>query len=139
MSKLVINKGSKISNEQFLSILRENGGLFAKTARAISKKFKIKYSRQSVRDRAERHPEIMKDIAEENLDIAEEGFLSLMKSENEQVKLKACEIYLKCKAKHRGYVERQEITGADGDAIKTQLVSPERYKEPDEWQKQQKK
>ena len=25
--------------------------------------------------------------------------------------------YLKCKAKHRGYVERQEITGADGDAL----------------------
>ena len=107
----------KITDEQFLSLLRENGGLFARTARAIKKQFGIEYSRQAVRDRAGKFPEELMDIAEENLDIAEEGLLSIMRSSNEQTKLRAIELYLKTKGKKRGYVERQEVTGADGEKI----------------------
>jgi predicted transcriptional regulator len=99
----------KLSDEQFLSILRENGGLFARTARAIKKQFKIEYSRQAVRDRAENHPDEVLDIAEENLDIAEEGLLSIMRNANDQVRLRAIELYLKSKGKKRGYVEKQEF------------------------------
>lgn len=99
----------KISDEQFLSLLRENAGLFARTARAIKKQFKIEYSRQAVRDRAEKFPDELMDICEENLDIAEEGLHSLMRSGNEAVKLRAIELYLKTKGKKRGYIERQEI------------------------------
>ena len=33
----------KLSDEQFFAILRENGGLFARTSRAIKKEFKIDF------------------------------------------------------------------------------------------------
>jgi len=99
----------KISDEQFLSVLRENAGLYARTARAIEKQFGVEYSRQAVRYRAEKFPEELTDIAEENLDIAEEGLLSLMRKGSESVRLRAIEIYLKTKGKRRGYVERSEV------------------------------
>ena len=102
-------KGDKISDEQFLSILRENAGLFSRTARAIASHLKIKYSRQAVRDRAAKFPNEVADIEEENLDIAEEGLHSLVRSKNENIKLRAIELMLKTKGKKRGYVERQEM------------------------------
>ena len=110
-------KGDKISEQQFLSILRENAGLFSRTARAISKQFNLQYSRQAVRDRAIKHPKEIEDIEEENLDIAEEGLHSLVRSKNENIKLRAIELMLKTKGKKRGYIERQEITGKDGDRL----------------------
>ncbi len=79
------------------------------TARAIKKQFKVGYSRQAVRDRAEKFPEELLDIVEDNLDCAEEGLMTLMRSDNEQVRLKAIELYLKTKGKKRGYTERTEI------------------------------
>ena len=103
-----MNKGTKISEEEFLSILRENAGLFARTARAIEKQFGIKYSRQAVRDRAYNHLEELKDIKEENLDIAEEGLYTLMRSRNERIRLDSTKLYLKTQGKSRGYIERVE-------------------------------
>jgi len=109
LSKIVMNKGSKLSDEQFLSILRENSGLFAKTARAIREQFGIEYSRQAVRVRAGNHPEEVLDIAEENLDVAEDGLLTLLKSSNDNIRLRAIELLLKTKGKMRGYTEKTEL------------------------------
>lgn len=99
----------KISDEQFLSILRENCGLYARTARAITEQFGIPYTRQAVRAKAENFPAELADILEENLDVAEEGLMSLMKSDNETVRLKAIELYLKTQGKKRGYTEKTEV------------------------------
>jgi len=99
----------RISDKEFFTILRENAGLFSRTARAIKKQFKIDYSRQAVRDRALKQPEILEDIKEDNIDLAEEGLHSLMRSKNENIKLRSIEMYLKTQGKKRGYIEKQEI------------------------------
>ena len=96
----------KLSDSEFLKILRENAGIFARTSKAIEKKFGIKYSRQAVRERALKHPDELKDIEEENLDVAESGLHSLMRSKDERIKLKACLDYLKTKGRNRGYYEK---------------------------------
>ena len=98
----------KIADEQFFAILRENAGLFARTARAIETQFGIKYSRQAVHLRAQKHPDILADIDEENLDIAEEGLYSIMRSKSETVRLDAVKFYIKHKGRKRGYVEKTE-------------------------------
>ena len=104
-----MNKCKKISDEQFLSVLRENAGLFAQTAQAIEKQFGIKYTRQSVRSKAETFKDDLLDIYEQNLDVAEEGLLSLMNSKTDSVRLRALELYLKTKGKMRGYTEKTEL------------------------------
>jgi hypothetical protein len=98
----------KVSDKDFYAILRENAGLFARTARAIAAQFNIPYTRMAVKDRADKHPEIMDDIEQENLDIAEEGLNSLMRSKAENIRLDSVKFYLKTKGRKRGYVEKQE-------------------------------
>ena len=109
MKKIKKERVIKISDKNFFNILRENGGLYARTARAIERQLGITYTRQSVKERAEKHPEILNDIKEEVLDIAEEGLVSLMRSRNEPVKLDSTKFILKTKGKSRGYVETQNI------------------------------
>jgi len=108
-----------LSDEEFFSILRENAGLFARTAKAISETYGIEYSRQAARQRALMSPEILADIDDESLDLAEGGMNDLMKSLDEDVKFKSCQFVLKTKGKKRGYVERVEnaVTDNDGNNI----------------------
>ena len=112
----------RLTNKEFWSILRENAGLYARTARAIEKQFGMSYSRQAVKDRAEKNPEMLADILEENLDIAEEGLHSLMRSKTEKIRFNAIQLFLKTKGKNRGYSERNEITGKDGKDIVAQIT-----------------
>lgn len=52
---------------------------------------------------------------EKSLDVAEKSLMKQIRSGN----VTAIIFFLKTKGKHRGYIERQEITGADGaDLIK---------------------
>ena len=106
----------KIPDKQFFAILRENSGLYSRTAKAIKAEFDIDISRQAVRTRALSRPDILLDIDEQNIDIAEEGLYTLMKSKDERIRLRAIEIYLKTKGKTRGYTERQELQ-MSGDNI----------------------
>ena len=104
----------KVSDNEFWEILRENAGIYARTARAIEKQFNIQYSRQAVKERAEKDFERLNDIREQNFDVAEEGLMSLMRSKAERIKLDSIKFYLERKGKDRGYSQRQEVTGADG-------------------------
>jgi hypothetical protein len=110
-----------ISDKEFWAILRENAGIYARTARAISKAFSIEYTRDAVKKRAERYPERLQSIIDENLDIAEEGLHSLLRSKTENVRFRAVEFYLRTKGKSRGYVERSELTGKDGKNLLPEL------------------
>lgn len=116
-----MGKNRKISDKEFLAILRECAGLYARTARMIESEFGIKYSRQAVRARAEQFREELEDIEQQNIDIAEEGLHSLMRSKNERVRLRAIEMYLKTKGKKRGYIERQEVDHSGNVSIVEQL------------------
>lgn len=99
----------KIDDNRFFAILRECAGIYARTARAIEKETGEPYTRQAVKQRAEKRPDILADILDDNHDVAEEGLHSLMRSKNERIRLRAVEFYLKTKGKNRGYVERTEV------------------------------
>lgn len=101
-------KPKKVAENQFWAMLRKNAGLYARTARAIEKEFGVSISRQAVRERAEANPELLRDILEETVDIAEEGLHDLMRSGVPNVRLRAIELYLKSKGKTRGYYEKNE-------------------------------
>lgn len=109
MSRAKIKNAKKLSENEFWKILSENAGLFTRTVRAIENQFKITITRQSVRERALKQPERYKEILEQNIDIAEEGLHSLMRSKSETVRLKAVELFLKTQGKSRGYVEKQQV------------------------------
>ncbi len=112
----------KLSDKEFWTILRKNAGLFARTARAIEKEFGISYSRQAVRERAEKQPDLLADILEETVDIAEEGLHDLMRSSLPNIKLKAIELYLKSKGSHRGYHQKETVSHSGEVAVTVTFV-----------------
>lgn len=112
----------KLSDKEFWTILRKNAGLFARTARAIEKEFGMSYSRQAVRERAEKQPELLADILEETVDIAEEGLHDLMRSSLPNIKLKAIELYLKSKGSHRGYHQKEAVSHSGEVAVTVTFV-----------------
>lgn len=125
----------KLTNQEFWAILRENAGLFARTSRAIAKQYEkqgITMTRQAIEQRAKTSPDLLQDIQEMNIDIAEEGIHSLLRSQDERIKLEAAKFYLKTKGKNRGYIEKteQDITSG-GEKIS---FSPHEVKnmKPDE-------
>jgi hypothetical protein len=90
----------KLSDEEFLNILQENGGLFSATAKAIQRKYKLRYSRQAVRERAQKHPEFLKELEEENIEKAHLTILDLMKQGKDlNIRFKAARFYVQTKGK----------------------------------------
>ena len=65
------------------------------------------------------------------LDEVEETYFDKMIETKDKIMLI---FFLKCHGKERGWVERQEITGKDGEAI-GQVLSPRRDATPEEWMK----
>jgi hypothetical protein len=115
----------KISDSQFWQILRESAGIYARAVRLFKKELDVDVTRQGVRKRALKDPDQLKDIKEENIDIAEEGLHSLMRSKNEAVRFKAVQFYLKTIGRDNGYVERQELD-IDGDYnLTVEFIEPE--------------
>jgi len=106
-------KVRKISDKQFLAIYRANGGLSSRTARVIAEKYGFSYSRQAVEQRAKKFPAEQIDIQEENCDIAEETIINIMRSNDRKTALRAADLYLKAKGKHRGYGDALDITSGN--------------------------
>lgn len=99
----------KINDKEFWAFLEANAGIFARTAKAIEKQLGIPYTRQAVRARAIQDPDRLREIEEQNLDVAEDALHSLMRDSDPRVKLKAVEMYLKAKGAQRGYYEKQTL------------------------------
>lgn len=113
---------AKLSDEQFLSFLRANAGIYARTARSIQKELGIEITRQSVRERALKHPDILQDIEDDNIDAAEEKlkyFLNPPAKDDVPLMLqwRTAELIVRTKGKKRGWVERSELTGSDGKSL----------------------
>lgn len=84
------------------------GKILGITGQAVS--MRVKKSKRLQRVRAE--------ITEDLIDVAENKLLKAINSDN----LTATIFYLKTKGKNRGYSERQEITGKDGNAVEAKVV-----------------
>ena len=115
----------KLSDKEFWTILRKNAGLYARTARAIEREFGIAYSRQAVKARAETQPDLLADIVEETVDIAEEGLHEMMRSNLPTIRMKAIELYLKTKGAHRGYFTKDTIQ--HGGEVKVMVEFVDEY------------
>ena len=112
-----INGGSKKREQNAIRIIKalhETNGLLTLAAKATGLGYRTvqRYVAEfpSVREAVQESKESMIDLAESKL------FESITKGEAWAI----C-FYLKTQAKQRGYIERQEITGAGGEAIKYEI------------------
>jgi len=101
----------KITDKQIEHALISSGGFISHAAK------KLNVCHSSISERVTKSPRLQKvrdDTKEQNLDLAETKLLSAVK---EGAPWAIC-FYLKCQGKQRGYVERQEVVGADNKPIK---------------------
>lgn len=70
-----------------------------------------------------REDEVYKASVEAIADIALDFAESSLHKQIQSGEVSSTIFYLKTKGKHRGYVERQEITGADGGPV--QIIAPD--------------
>jgi len=104
-----------IPKEDYIEAIKNNGGLLTAAADALN------VTRKAVYDAAKRHPEVqqaIEDARERTTDMAE-GKLAQKIAEGDNT---AIIFYLKTQAKKRGYVERQEVTGAEGGELTVRVV-----------------
>jgi hypothetical protein len=90
------------TSDQIAQALRDSDGLISYTAQ------KLNCSYSTVINYLERYPELKKireELDEKNLDVSENQLFKQIKDGNSA----AIFFHLKCKGKHRGYIERSEI------------------------------
>ena len=104
-----------ISTEDYIAAIHNSRGLLTHAADALG------VTRGAIYQAAKKHPEIQKaieDARERTTDLAE-GKLFQKINEGDNT---AILFYLKTQAKKRGYVERQEVTGAEGGELTVRVV-----------------
>ncbi len=100
---------------EYATAVTEAQGLISVAARRLG------VDRSAIYQAAKKHPEIQKaieDARERTTDLAE-GKLFQKINEGDNT---AILFYLKTQAKKRGYVERQEVTGAEGGELTVRVV-----------------
>lgn len=116
-----------ITNKQLEEKLIEGNGNFSAVARACG------ITRQAVQNRVRKSKPLcalVEEITQTKLDVAEDKLFGLI----EKGELGAICFLLKTQGKARGYVERAELTGADGGAIEVSSFEKsvlKSYGEPD--------
>jgi len=119
---------SDVSDKEFLDFLTKNAGLFARTAKAIEIELGITLTRQAIKMRADKlSREVLKDIQERNIDIAESALHDLIESKNENIKLRAAELYLRTIGRHRGYIEKAELSVQGVPEKEIVVISAQEY------------
>ena len=93
---------AKFTNEQLIEALKASAGFYSVAAEMLG------CHRTAINHRVSKNEElkqIVEEINERNLDIAESKLLKEINSGN----MTAIIFYLKCKGKKRGYIEKSEI------------------------------
>ena len=105
----------KPTDAQIVAAIESSGGIILVAAQ------KLGVNRQSLHRRITKSPRLVRAVQETResvLDLAESGLIkALGKGESWAV----C-FTLKCLGKHRGFVERAEVTGADGGPVRVSGV-----------------
>ncbi|MFH2041684.1 MAG: helix-turn-helix domain-containing protein [Acidobacteriota bacterium] len=110
-----MNKSST-SITQIEQALRKSGGLCSGAAQLLG------LTRQAVSERVRKSKRLqaaLVDIEETTLDLGESKLISAINKGN----MTAIIFYLKTKGKKRGYVERNEVTGKDGQDLAAPVVT----------------
>lgn len=110
-----MSKRDKLTNKQIIKELEKSMGYLhpAHENLGVTRQTLAKYIKED-----EDLKEAYEDIIEAHLDKSES---KLMEARDKGESWAIC-FHLKCKGKHRGYTERQELTGADGKDLKTGVV-----------------
>ena len=101
--------------EQIVDALGQSKGMVTVAARLL------RCDPDTVRNYAKRYPAVEEKIREEREGMTDVAELALYKAIQSGEAWAVC-FYLKTQGKGRGYVERQEITGADGGAISVEAA-----------------
>lgn len=103
----------KISETEFVAFLRNNGGVYSRTADAITRHLRkltgdpdASYSRQAVKYRAEQLPaEVLESIEDETWDLVAGGLQDSLQSDDQGIKLKAVALGMRYLGSKYGIVE----------------------------------
>ena len=104
-----------VTDEQIADALEKTKGNISAAARLLE------CERSTIHKRIDNRPELAVMLAEARealVDAAETAIDKLIKEGN----VAAIIFTLKTQGKRRGWIERQEITGADGDPLKIEIV-----------------
>ena len=108
-------KTDTFSANQFIAAIPGTGGIISSIAR------KVGCNWHTAKKYIEEYPTVNKVWQAERegvIDLAEAKLIEAIKDGD----LGAIKFYLTTIGKHRGFVERQEITGADGQGVQVNLV-----------------
>lgn len=111
--------------EKFLEVFANNLGNVQDSCKAAGIARKTFYN---WRDSDEDFAQAVEEIQEGLIDLAESKLLENIKSGKTNEIL----FYLRTKGKYRGYIERQEITGADGSPHKIEIEIVNKFEDKDE-------
>ena len=98
----------KLTDKQFLAMLKENNGIFSRVAAAIQNKYGINYSRQAVFERSKKFAEELREIRESVMDYSEGRLMRIVIDDDSDDKLgaKIATYMLESLGKERGYGQR---------------------------------
>lgn len=111
----------KVTKLQLIEAIHKNAGIVSGILKTLKKEYDVELTRNAIYERKYTDPDIEAAFveAEENTaDLAENRLVSAINDGD----MRAVMFYLKTKAKKRGYAERQELVGAEGQPI--QVTDP---------------
>ena len=105
----------RLKDEEIADALSRSGGLFSPAAQLLGCDRATIYRRV---DASESLQALCAKIKEQTIDLAEHRLMQKIGEGN----MTAIIFYLKCQAKARGYVERQEMSGPNGGPMQQQIA-----------------